>query len=458
MINELRTSLRSLTTLQIAALVALIPTFFFINRFLLRWWIVALLVPAVLLAYHYAPSRDKGWKVVLAGFLTVIIVLFGFIVVKDIVRAVQNPPEWDYRLFWLEGKVADSGKNFYDPQYAIQLAQPFNPSEEFKSESSFFYPPPSMFLFMPLGWFDYQTAALLWYIVHTAIFVLSVVMLWQLFFKKAGLLGFLLTAALVVMFASVPQVFVYGQTTFLVLLMMLLFWQYRRRTQGGIWLAIGILTKPLVGVLLLFTFLRGQWRSLLATLGFLAVTSVLALLLFGSTTFFSYVTLNPATSGPTHLYTEPSVQSLLGTILRVTHYDFSGSSPLRNPLFIVIASVLVLVTLWLVYRQDVVSDEIALSLLLALGLLIYPATIAHYSMLLLPSVFAVWSLQKQNIRETLGAVVFITLIYVLINLSDNYVFAAQAVDWLGLAGIGVWAVLHRKTSIVATSAPSPAVG
>jgi hypothetical protein len=195
-----------------------------------------------------------------------------------------------------------------------------------------------------------------------------------------------------------------------------------------------------------------------STLGVLAVTSLLAILAFGPTTVFSYLTKNPSATAPAFLYREEGNQSLLGTILRVTQYDYTDSSPLRNPLFIITGALLMFTTLWLVYRQDAVSDELAICLLLALCLLLYPATGDHYSVLLLPSLLLVWSKRQRTIREMLVALGFVTLIYVLVNLWTNYVFVAELLDWFVLASIGMWLIVRHKTVAATISATSPAVG
>jgi hypothetical protein len=447
MIAEMRSTIRILTPLQILVLLALIPLAFVINHFLLRWWLLAVLIPPILLAYHYLPSLAKGWQVVMACLLAVIIVLFGLIIVKYTYSGIVTPPEWDVRWFWLQGSVAAKGENFYDPQNVNQLAQVFHPSKEFLSELYFWYPPPTMFLFVGMGWFGIQTAALLWYIFLIASLVADIYLLWRIFLYEEKILGLLLTTALVLALRAVTETLVYGQTNYLVLLAVLLFWQTRRKAVSGVWLGIGFLIKPLVAFLSFFSILRRQWRSIGVAVATLVVAALLTIVVFSPTTFFSYFTNSPTTNTPDHLYSEAHNQSLLGTILRLTSSDSTGASPLRNPPFIVIAAALLAVTLWLVYRHDVVSDELAICLLLVLSLLLYPSTGDHYSVLLIPSVFLVWSKRQRHVAAMLASAAFIALIYVLVNLWTDYVFVAQVVDWLLLAGIGVWAVVRHKTVV-----------
>src|SRR5437867_1807276 len=77
---------------------------------------------------------------------------------------------------------------------------------------------------------------------------------------------------------------------------------------------IGFLIKPLVAFLGFFSLLRRQWRSIGVAVATLVVASLLTIVVFSPTTFFSFFTNSPTANTLAHLYTEADNQSLLGTI------------------------------------------------------------------------------------------------------------------------------------------------
>ena len=81
-----------------------------------------------------------------------------------------------------------------------------------------------------------------------------------------------------------------------------------------------------------------------------AAICIVTLLTFGPRSSADYLTNNSVPRLHNMVYIESPNQSLLATILRVTDYDFSYSSPLLHPVFLVAASLLGLITFFLAYR------------------------------------------------------------------------------------------------------------
>ena len=65
----------------------------------------------------------------------------------------------------------------------------------------FWYPPPTMLLFAPLGLLEMKSALLVWYLVQGAFAIATVVLLARLFLRDWAL-GIALSAGLVAFFAS----------------------------------------------------------------------------------------------------------------------------------------------------------------------------------------------------------------------------------------------------------------
>src|SRR5690606_14764543 len=106
----------------------------------------------------------------------------------------------DFHVFWLNGKVSASGLNFYEAESYRQIAEQHLATDldaGFVAEvidPAFLYPSPSMFLFAPLGWFDIQTSFVIWVTFQLVFVGLSAYLLWEIFLKRDGLDGLLLTA------------------------------------------------------------------------------------------------------------------------------------------------------------------------------------------------------------------------------------------------------------------------
>src|SRR5207302_118594 len=88
---------------------------------------------------------------------------------------IENPPEWDFRVFWMYGKVLARHGNVYLPSEYQEFKELFQSDTQFTEASlnvGATYPPHSMLLFEPLGFSNIHTAYLLWYVLQTAALLL----------------------------------------------------------------------------------------------------------------------------------------------------------------------------------------------------------------------------------------------------------------------------------------------
>jgi len=408
-----------------------------------------LLTPVMLLGFHYYQKLSVRQRTALLGLILAVIILSDLNIAQIMKSNIAHPPEWDFLGFWLHGKVAAQGLNFYEPIYAQQLAQPFNPTWEFTHEIldvGFWYPPPTIFLFVPLGWVDdIHLAYGLWYVAQSVILILDIFLLWKIFLKKSDSIGLALSAALVLILFGTHSTIEYGQTNFVALLMLLLFWRDRDRHHGGLWLAVGIFTKPFLGGLLIYLLLRRHWHTLASTIVALSAISLLTISIFGPVTFFSYFKASHYAKLPDWVYTEMTNQSLLATILRLTKYDFSHTSPLMQPIFIALALLMTGITGWIIYCLDARHDDWALVLMLLLTLLLYPVSQMFYSVLLILPILLLWAYRQKVPGSIWSVVPLITLMYAIMDYrSGNYIFIANTLNWFIFAGLGFWAIKQQS--------------
>jgi uncharacterized membrane protein len=136
----------------------------------------------------------------------------------------------------------------------------------------------------------------------------------------------------------------------------------------------------------------------------------------------------------------------------MTHASISGRALTSNPLFLTSALTLTIVTAWLVYRLDSTS-EWSLPLWLVLALIIYPGTLAHYSVMLLPVLLLIWKEREKTPLGVPGSALVVSLIIGLAGFHSN-AFAAYMVAWTVLASLALWTIsLEHRSQRVASFSP-----
>ncbi len=403
-------------------------------------------VPLLLLAFDAQRTLSPMRRALTLGLAAGFLALLALFTARIVWFSVAHPPEWDFLGFWLNGRVAASGLNYYDPALASHLAVPYHPSAEFQREIldvGFWYPPPSIFLFLPLGFMSLHTAAAVWYASLVLVLAIDVLLLWRTFLPATGPFGLIVTASLALGIFGTRSTFEFGQDNFLTLLGLLLFWRGRDRLGGGVALAFGMLVKPFLGGLFLYLLLRRRWRPILGAAAGLALSAGVTLAAYGWAPFASY--LDPAHYGrlPPWVYTEPSNQSLLATILRLSGGGPVGPSPLTEPIFVGLAVLLTGITAWRIGRSAPDRDDWAAASALLLSLLVYPASQMFYCVLLLVPFLLLWADRR---RAPGGAMSVAILVGVLFGLMDyrggRHVFVATLVLWL--AGMALMATPRSR--------------
>ena len=418
-------------------------------------WLFLVLIPTVLLGWHYYEQIGPNWRALLMG------TYFG-IILQSILRIIHiisdgfiNPPQWDFVTIWMDGRIARQGLNFYLPSNYLNYPMPVKTGQDFAAEFlkvGFGFPPPTILMFYPLGWFDnISIAYLFWQMLMVASIVISIFLLWKLFLDRNNKLGLLVSGALVFLLPATYSTLIYAQTNYIVVLAMLLYISYSEYYSGGIWISLGFLVKPYVGMIFLFAAIRRQWRTLIGSIVSYVFLSISTLLLIGFTTFAGYITQRPVSKLPDSVYTESVNQSLLAQILRFSHYDFSGRSPLINPVFILLAIILLTITCVLTFSIKKEDSIWTLVLTILTALLIYPGTLTHYSVILIIPAFVLWNNRINLPFGLLISTLVITATYLFILKDRNYIFIAIALNWFVFAVIGSWKVVGRSGEYRRTS-------
>jgi hypothetical protein len=396
------------------------------------WRILPVMVAAVtLVGYHFYNQFSRNWQRLFLGFvLMAALALSAALAVRMFVN-LQSPPVWDFQSFWLNGRVADEGLNFYNPASYQQIVADENlmVDPEFQTEIvdvGFWYAPPTIWLFVPLGWFGLNTAMLFWYIQQVLILVVCIYLAWRLFFSQEQLLAL---GLIVVLLFALPTNRVnigMGQSTLVVLLTLILFWRDRENARSGVWLAAAFLVKPFMAVLVLYPVIRRNWRFI-GVMGLcLGVISLLTIVFFGLDNFTSFFIEGVESRVPPGVYTEVTNQSLLATVLRLTDYQIDYGFPLTHPLFLTLAVPLTLFTLWGSYSFMRRRPEWAIALMVTFAILIYPASQSIYSLLLVMPIFLLWQNRHEFPGGVWGMIFFIVIEYYFLT---SATFIAAALMW-----------------------------
>ena len=240
------------------------------------------------------------------------------------------------------------------------------------------------------------------------------------------------------------------QNTILLLLMLIFIWKDEESPRVGIWLAFGIIIKPIFAIILGYIAIKKNWKGLLVTFLIVSLLFITAGLVFGSDVLYSYFNKNPNTDVPNVNYLEIVNCSLLATVLRVTNYDISIHPPLFNPLFLIISGIILIVSFLIIYINRNDSERWGLAYITVTGLLVYPATQQFYTILLIPFVFLLYKNIERLPGNIFSTAIIITFIYAFPQIDSNNIdvyFITHIIIWLILSAFLV-AKSKRLSKIV----------
>jgi hypothetical protein len=310
-----------------------------------------------------------------------------------------------------------------------------------------------MLLFLPLGWLDLHPAYVGWMLLNGVVIAIDVWLLWLAFFRREGRAGLLLVAALVSVWPSSVQTLRFAQTNFLLLLPLVAGWRRIQAPLSGVFIALASLVKPVGAALLLVSVVRQEMRIVARAAATLAAAVAVSLVLFGAGAFYSYLADPPSGRMPDWVFLQDMNQSLLATILRATS-DAVPAPPFRDPAFVLVLAVLTFSTIAIVRSLPVADLPMAWGLCLALGLIGYPATLAHYGLLLVVPVSWLWSARDEIAHGRAWAVGLGSLVAGLLSQYETTFWAFLA-TWAAFAFLGASRVLARTASAATTTPLSP---
>ncbi len=417
----------------------------------MRVLLTLIAVPLLATARWRWPLRGRALRVGAASMAGAVCASFLGSAARHVLQNVAAPREWDYLCFWIWGRAAHLGLDPYLPEHLRRVAESLHPSPEFQSEilaTGFFYPPPSILLFLPLGFLSPRAGLVAWSAFQAALLIGLVVVLARRVLGDPGKPGLLAALTLCAASFGLQQTFFYAQTNVLVALLLALAWGDRDRDRAGAWVALGAAVKPWVAVLGVWLLVRRRWRS--------AAVAVLCMLALAGA---SVAVLGPAAAAnwlrsgarppvPGAVYVEWMNQSLLGTVLRGLRQ--SGPTAMGVAAYGALALPLAALVLWAGSRCRDTHPAECFSSFVAAGLLLYPGTLSHYSFVLVVPVAALWFRDPlPAVRDRAWAASAVTLLYLLPALRGG------AVAFWAFALLGAAALWRARSAWLPSSVPGP---
>lgn len=375
--------------LGVVALVAVRPLGPFADSWLLSMGAAAALF-TLLARWEALGGRGRD---VACGALISAAGLIGLRVARYAWGQAVDPPMWDFDAFWVAARVAVSGRNYYDPAALHALAAPVHKDAEFVAEIlnvGYWYPPPSILLIAPFGLLDRAAAGMLWIASVSAALAASILLLWRAFLRGLGVAGLAVAALLLFVEHGTRLTFYRSQTNFLLLFLALLLWHRRGRRLEGAWLALAFMTKPVAAALAADLMARRRWAALGLALGVLVAATAAAAIAFGPGPIVTYLTTNPMRRLPDYVFVQAVNQSAPGFVMRM----LGGVHGAAREIALGVSALLVGVTLLRVFDRRV-DPGLRYGLLVAGGLLVYPGTLGHYSVLLVLPIMLLWERRRE---------------------------------------------------------------
>ena len=383
---------------------------------------ILILILFFLINYKYrVKNKDGLLKYLLSGSIIFLTFHFSYTISTSYLRI----PQWDYMAFYLYSVAGQSGGNFYDPDLFKELFNSLKlrplTTPVFMEEVvnvGFPYPPPAMIILFPLGWFDLKTGYFIWQSILIIFLIASIYFLLDIFsiknkIRHQKILYTLILAHLILLFPGITSSVSYAQTNPILLFFLLLSLKRMDHWDAGIYLTIMIMIKPLAGLFALYFLMERKWNVIAAAIASGIVILIITGVMFDFNMFVQFFTSPPTDRLPGFVYSEPVNKSLSAVLLRLhfNHLIFPDQSAVKT-LTLIISAILLVITVLLSWRLSNKSPHLSFLIFIPFALIVYPASLAHYSLLLVPVILAIFQKEYKNIGKP-GFIGFLMSLYII---------------------------------------------
>jgi hypothetical protein len=327
------------------------------------------------------------------GILSCAASLIFALYVRSLMNTFSTIVEWDFLCFYLNGKATVDGLSLYDPSSFLNVLSnvqlPFALSDSFYTgaiQTGVIYPPTTMLLLAPLGYMDVNTANIVWRIFVLAFMVIDIILLYKIFnIHESMWVRLIVIVALTFIFPGSRGTLQFSQTNFLVLFLILLIYKDPDNWKAGIYLALAVIVKPIPVIWALYFIINKKWKPLFSFSITGLVLVLLSIMQLGFNNFMTYFTSPPTLRIPSSSFSEDINQSINAVFFRISE-QMGLDHILQHMNVIVLIVTLILIILTSIASLKLAKTDTKASFLifLPLSLLIFPGTLTHYSVQLIP--------------------------------------------------------------------------
>ncbi len=393
---------------------------------------------------------EKSITYIVLGILLCLLIFF----ISELAHTFLKIPVWDFLCFYLFGKVGLSGLNFYDPHVFLQIFNNLDIQSRVNGSNyvsvivnvGFWYPPPSMFLFLPLGIFDLRTGYIIWQSIVILFLCIDVLLLIKYYpfkinsiYNKNIVTFFSIVAVL--LFPVLASSTELSQTISIFLFFLILLIKYFNNWRSGIFLAMLVIVKPLAAIFVLYFLFHRKWKILTSFFLTACVLTGLSILFFGYNTLKDFFESPPTGRMELSVFYEGVNQSLQAVLLRMQvgtlgHINFQ---PIKTITYI-LSIVIVLITIYCSKLTAARNSLLSFMIFIPAALLIYPATLYFYSVILIPVVLYFYN-QKPFNKNVLN----LGLLFFLYFIGNFNLFLFNLAVWIILV---VWSLNFKLDPIL----------
>ena len=336
----------------------------------------------------------------------ILLILFAAIGLFLILKTIFLGGHPDFEVYYAAARAFLEGKNFY-------LATS-------SAGTTFIYPPIALLLAIPFSIFPFLTAQMIWTAISILVFLISVLLLLTINNEKFFSNRFLFLFGMA--FFSFPAKFTLGmgQINMFILLLLVVFLyfiQQKRSKIAAFFLSLGFNIKLFPLLLPILFIIRKQWKLLFYIISFTVGICLFSVIIFSPRMLWEFLSsISPGIVFSTR--TDYYNQALSGFVFRL----MSVSTP-ADIVIKIISVVLLLVTVYFVWRDGNKKKDLFVGLIITLQLLINSFSWQHYFVwLLIPYAQIFYSLVERRARKSEYIPLFLSYFLTQSNLAHPYAF------------------------------------
>ncbi|MFA5972645.1 MAG: glycosyltransferase family 87 protein [Lentimicrobiaceae bacterium] len=352
--------------------------------------------------YSYYNLKKDSTKQYSKGVLIGMAVLLFMTIIKFTIGAINSNEQFDFMCFYMQGQLGVHNMKFYDPHSFQMLLSKVNYPLIFEQHTTVEHfvfkegikneilnvgllsPPSTMLIFYPLALFDYQSSRTVFSVLVALFIILNAILANIVFLKKErSIFSFLLTFIIIAVIPGTYNTIYLVQTNFFLLFFIMLSFYKIDKPISGFYLALSVIFKPISGILLLYFIINKKWKPvtwfLVSSVILLSVTGFI----WGSDNLTSYIISPPTQRLPHSIYIQEVNQSLIGLLNRnLEIYGLSNS--VINFIYFSLSGIMAGLTIIASKNLQKVNSQFSFLAFIPLMLLIYPSSLLHYMVYLIP--------------------------------------------------------------------------